>query len=44
MISTIVYFENLPENYRIVQKRNHMWAYMAELMNDPKMKKYVIWN
>jgi hypothetical protein len=44
IIETIVYFENLPENEEIVQKRNIMWAYITELMNEPKMKKYVIWN
>ena len=43
IVSTIVYFESLPENYNIVIKRNRMWAYMMELFNDVKMKKYVIW-
>lgn len=42
MIATIVYFESLPENYEIVQKRNRMWAYITELLHDPKMKKYII--
>ena len=42
IISTIVYFESLPENSEIVQKRNRMWAYITELLHDPKMKKYVI--
>lgn len=44
IISTIIYFESLSENYLIVQQRNLMWAYMTELFNDSKMKKYVIWN
>lgn len=44
IIDTIVYFENLPENKEIVKKRNRMWAYMQELSNDPKMKKYLIWS
>jgi len=44
IISTLVYFESLPENYEIVQKRNRMWAYITELLNDSKMKKFVIWN
>ena len=44
IIETLIYFENLPENEEIVQKRNIMWAYINELMNEPKMKKYVIWN
>jgi hypothetical protein len=44
IISTIIYFESLPENYEIVDMRNKMWAYMTELYNDKKMKKYVIWS
>jgi hypothetical protein len=44
IIATIVYFENQPENFEIVKKRNLMWAYIIELMNDQKMKKYIIWN
>jgi hypothetical protein len=42
IIATIVYFESLPENFEIVQKRNRMWAYITELLNDPKMKKFII--
>jgi hypothetical protein len=42
IISTIVYFESQPDNFELVQKRNRMWAYITELMNDPKMKKYII--
>lgn len=44
IIETIVYFESLPENFEIVQKRNRMWAYITELLCDPKMKKFVIWS
>jgi hypothetical protein len=44
IISTLIYFESLPENFEIVQKRNKMWAYITELIGDPKMKKYIIWN
>jgi len=44
IVSTIIYFESLHENAEIVQKRHNMWAYIVELINDPKMKKYVIWN
>ena len=44
IISTIIYFESQPENYEIVEIRNKMWAYMTELYNDKKMKKYVIWS
>lgn len=44
IISTIIYFESLPENFDIVQKRTKMWAYITELLNDSKMKKFIIWN
>jgi hypothetical protein len=44
IISTIVYFESLPENFYIVQKRNTLWRYIDELLNDPKMKRFIIWN
>lgn len=44
IISTLVYFESLPENANIVQKRKRMWIYITELLNDKKMKKFVIWN
>jgi len=43
IISTILFFESLPENEKIVQNRYKMWTYMTELTNDPKMKKYIIW-
>ena len=42
IVSTIVYFENCPENYEIVEKRHKMWAYMTELLEDPKMKGYLL--
>ena len=43
IITTLLYFESLPENFEIVQKRNRMWAYITELSNDSKMKKFVFW-
>ena len=43
IIDTIFYFESLPENNYIVQKRYLMWKNIYELLNDPIMKKYVIW-
>jgi len=43
IIDTIFYFESLPENDNIVQKRYLMWKNIYELLNDPIMKKYVIW-
>lgn len=43
IVSTIIYFENSHENYDIVEQRHKMWAYMAELLEDPKMKGYLLW-
>jgi hypothetical protein len=42
IIASIIYFENIPENYEIVEKRHKMWAYMTELLEDPKMKLYLL--
>ena len=42
IIFSLIYFESLPENFEIVQKRYKMWAYITELLNDSKMKKYII--
>jgi hypothetical protein len=42
IISTIIYFENCPENYEIVEKRHKMWAYMTELLEDSKMRSYLL--
>jgi urocanate hydratase len=42
IISTIIYFESLQENYEIVEKRHKMWAYMMELLEDPKMRCYLL--
>lgn len=44
IIYTLAYFESLPENMEIVQKRQELWNCIAILLNDAKMKKYVIWN
>ena len=43
IVSTIIYFENSLENYDIVLKRHKMWAYMRELLEDPKMKRFLLW-
>lgn len=43
IISSIVYFESLPENAKLVNRRHIMWSYIMELLCEPKMKKYVIW-
>jgi hypothetical protein len=44
IISTIVFFEGQPENKEIVYKRHNMWAYMTELIADPKMRGYLLWS
>jgi len=44
IINTIIFFEVLPENYEIVKTRHRMWAYITELINDPKIKQYIIWS
>jgi hypothetical protein len=43
IISTIIYFENSIDNYDIVLKRHKMWAYMTELLEDNKMKCFLLW-
>ena len=42
VVSTIIYFESCPENYDVVLNRHKMWAYMAELLEDPKMRCYLL--
>ena len=42
IIHTLIYFESLPVNFEIIQKRYRMWSYITELLNDTKMKKYII--
>ena len=42
VVSTIIYFENCPENYDIVFNRHKMWACMTELLEDPKMRCYLL--
>lgn len=44
IINTIIFFEVLPENSEIVKRRHRMWAYITELINDPKLKQYIIWS
>jgi len=44
IISAIIFFENLPENFEIVFQRNKMWTYINELKMDTKMKQYILWN
>lgn len=44
IIHTIRYFESLPENAEIVQRRQELWNYIFILSNDSKMKKYILWS
>jgi hypothetical protein len=44
ILDTIIFFEVLPENSEIVERRHRMWAYITELINDPKMKQFILWN
>uniref|UniRef100_A0A6C0IS76 Uncharacterized protein n=1 Tax=viral metagenome TaxID=1070528 RepID=A0A6C0IS76_9ZZZZ len=44
IIDTIIFFENVPENFEIVFQRNKMWTYMNELKNDIHMKQYILWD
>lgn len=44
IISAIIFFESLPENFEIVFQRNKMWNYMNEIKLDAKMKQYILWN
>lgn len=43
IIHAIELFENSAENCMIVKKRQQLWYYMRELLNDKFMKKFVIW-
>ena len=37
----IIYFEDLPINYEIVNKRKKLWFYLAELKSDKYLKKFI---
>jgi hypothetical protein len=43
IIESILYFESCKENNELVNRRHNMWAYLRELLNDSKMKKYLIY-
>jgi hypothetical protein len=43
IIATIMFFEGQIENAEIVCKRHNMWAYITELIADPKMRAYLLW-
>lgn len=42
VVSTIIYFESISENHDVVFNRHKMWAYMTELLEDPKMRCYLL--
>lgn len=42
MVQNIVFYENLPENIDMVERRKLMWEYMCELKADPLLKKYIL--
>lgn len=42
IVSTIVFYEGQSENADIVKQRHNMWAYMTELLSDPKMRMYLL--
>ena len=42
IVSTIIYFESSPKNNDIVESRHKMWACMIELLEDPKMRGYLL--
>ena len=42
VVSTIIYFESISENHDVVYNRHKMWAYMTELLEDPKMRCYLL--
>lgn len=41
IIDEIILFESIPENAELVRERHQMWAYVTELLQNKKMKKYV---
>jgi hypothetical protein len=43
IISSIIVFENEPDNFDIVYKRRQLWNYINELKNNKYMKQFVIW-
>uniref|UniRef100_A0A6C0I8J8 Uncharacterized protein n=1 Tax=viral metagenome TaxID=1070528 RepID=A0A6C0I8J8_9ZZZZ len=42
IVATIVFYEGQSENADIVKQRHNMWAYMTELLTDPKMRMYLL--
>ncbi len=44
LINIILAFESDDINNYVVCKRKIMWAFIEELNDDVKMKKYILWN
>jgi hypothetical protein len=44
LINIILAFESNDTNNYAVCKRKIMWAFIEELNDDVKMKKYILWN
>ena len=44
LITTIIQYENNPENSLIVSNRKRLWYYLNELKNDPYFGKFVFFN
>jgi hypothetical protein len=44
LINIILAFESDNANNYVICKRKIMWAFIEELNNDVKMKKYILWN
>lgn len=42
VIQSIVFYECVPENIDMVERRILLWEYMCELKDDPLLKKYII--
>jgi hypothetical protein len=41
IVNTLIYFENLPINYVIVNRRRQLWFYLSELKSDKYLKKFI---
>tara|TARA_B100001175_G_scaffold317611_1_gene335264 strand:- start:6587 stop:6949 length:363 start_codon:yes stop_codon:yes gene_type:complete len=44
LIEDILSFENNPENCILVERRQTMWFYLNELMDDNYLRKYIIFD
>jgi len=42
IIRNIVFYQCIPENIDLVERRILLWEYMRELKDDPLLKKYII--